>query len=118
MLPLGTTVRSAAVIAWRNSWYASAGSIVSGATIVNLAPVDTMRGSNVKFLHVKPITQTIRSLSSLSDLNVLATRADCFLQANSGAAAGADCANAGAASATVAASARLCATRVFIGWST
>ena len=40
---------------------------------VTFLPVDTTRGSRMKFLHVKPITHVIRSLSSVSGLNVTAT---------------------------------------------
>ena len=47
---------------------------------VTFLPVDTMRGSSMKFLHVKPITHVMRSLSSVSGLNVTATWPVRFLQ--------------------------------------
>ena len=47
---------------------------------VTFLPVDTMRGSRMKFLQVKPITHVMRSLSSVSGLNVTATGPVRFLQ--------------------------------------
>src|SRR4029453_15510472 len=58
----------------------SNGVILLGAISVTFLPVDTMRGSRMKFLHVKPITQVMRSLSSVSGLNVTATCPVRFLQ--------------------------------------
>src|SRR3954465_12381939 len=72
-LPLGTIVRPMVDSATRNTRYASLELILFGAITVTFLPVDTMRGSRMKFLHVKPITQVMRSLSSVSGLNVTAT---------------------------------------------
>ena len=57
----------------RNTFHASAWLIRTGAITVTFLPVDTMRGSSRKFLHVKPIAHVIRSLSSVSGLNVTET---------------------------------------------
>src|SRR3954468_8418103 len=72
-LPLGTIVRPIVDSATRNTRYASFELILFGAITVTFLPVDTMRGSRMKFLHVKPITQVMRSFSSVSGLNVTAT---------------------------------------------
>src|SRR5215475_8030491 len=79
-LPLGTTVRFIVDSATRNTRYASVEDILFGAITVTFLPVDTMRGSRMKFLQVKPITQVIKSLSSVSGLNVTATCPVRFLQ--------------------------------------
>ncbi len=68
-LPLGTTVSPIVDSATRNTRYASCGDIFAGEMIVTFLPVDTMRGSRMKFLHVKPSTQVMSSLSSVSGLN-------------------------------------------------
>src|SRR3569832_1528650 len=80
MLPFGTTVRPIVDSATRNTRYASCWLILSGAITVTFLPVDTMRGSRMKFLHVNPITNAMRSLSSVSGLNVTATGPVFFLQ--------------------------------------
>jgi hypothetical protein len=41
--------------------------------IVTFLPVDTILGSSRKFLHVKPITHVMRSLSSVSGLKLTET---------------------------------------------
>src|SRR5258706_10265018 len=79
-LPLGTIVRPIVDSATRNTRYASFALILFGAITVTFLPVDTMRGSRMKFLHVNPITHVIRSLSSVSGLNVTATWPVRFLQ--------------------------------------
>src|ERR1051325_11354779 len=79
-LPLGTIVSPIVDSATRNTRYASVELILFGAITVTFLPVDTMRGSRMKFLHVKPITQGMRSLSSVSGLNVTATCPVRFLQ--------------------------------------
>src|SRR5258705_1284664 len=79
-LPLGTIVSPIVESATRNTRYASVELILFGAITVTFLPVDTMRGSRMKFLHVKPITQVMRSLSSVSGLNVTATCPLRFLQ--------------------------------------
>src|SRR5262249_52922421 len=79
-LPLGTIVRFIVDSATRNTRYASVELILFGAMTVTFLPVDTMRGSRMKFLHVKPITHVMRSLSSVSGLNVTATCPVRFLQ--------------------------------------
>src|SRR5262249_31861560 len=66
--------------ATRNTRYASVDVILFGAITVTFLPVDTMRGSRMKFLQVKPITHVIRSFSSVSGLNVTATCPVRFLQ--------------------------------------
>src|SRR5882724_7039533 len=73
MLPFGTTVRPIVDSATRNTRYASCGLILFGAMTVTFLPVDTMRGSRMKFLHVNPIAHVMRSFSSVSGLNVTAT---------------------------------------------
>src|SRR4051794_17413370 len=78
-LPFGTTVSPIVDSAARNTEYASSGLILSGAMIVTFLPVDTMRGSRMKFLHVKPITHVMRSLSSVSGLKVTAIGPDFLL---------------------------------------
>src|SRR5262249_967274 len=57
--------------------------ILFGAITVTFLPVDTMRGSSMKFLQVKPITHVMRSFSSVSGLNVTATWPVRFLHAYS-----------------------------------
>src|SRR4051794_13427134 len=79
-LPLGTIVSPIVDSATRNTRYASVELILLGAITVTFLPVDTMRGSRMKFLHVKPITQVMRSLSSVSGLKVTATCPVRFLQ--------------------------------------
>ena len=79
-LPLGTIVSPMVDSATRNTRYASFVLILFGAITVTFLPVDTMRGSRMKFLHVKPITQVMRSFSSVSGLNVTATWPVRFLQ--------------------------------------
>src|SRR5260221_4191174 len=79
-LPFGTTVRPIVDSDTRNTRYASVWLILSGAITVTFLPVETMRGSRMKFLHVKPITHVMRSLSSVSGLNVTATGPTFFLQ--------------------------------------
>src|SRR3954471_16719648 len=79
-LPLGTIVSPMVDSATRNTRYASFELILFGAITVTFLPVDTMRGSRMKFLQVKPITQVMRSLSSVSGLNVTATWPVRFLQ--------------------------------------
>jgi hypothetical protein len=66
--------------ATRNTRYASRWLILTGAITVTFLPVDTIRGSRMKFLHVKPITHVMRSLSSVSGLNVTATAPECLWQ--------------------------------------
>src|SRR5665647_3916035 len=83
MLPFGTTVSPIVDSATRNTLYASPALILFGAMTVTFLPVETMRGSRMKFLHVKPITQVMRSLSSVSGLNVTETCPVRFLHAYS-----------------------------------
>src|SRR5688572_33240517 len=83
-LPFGTTVRPIVDSAARNRLYASAALILFGAMTVTFLPVDTMRGSRMKLRHVKPMTHVMRSLSSVSGLNVTATWPVRFLQAYNG----------------------------------
>ena len=72
-LPFVSTVRPIVDSDARNRLYASWADILFGAITVTFLPVDTTRGSSRKFLQVKPITHVIRSLSSVSGLNVTAT---------------------------------------------
>src|SRR5688572_14428226 len=80
MLPFGTTVSPIVESAARNTLYASRVFILFGAMMVTFLPVETMRGSSMKFLHVKLITHVMRSLSSVSGLNVTETWPVRFLQ--------------------------------------
>ena len=79
-LPFGTTVRPIVDSARGTRRTPRCAVILFGAMTVTFLPVDTMRGSRMKFLHVKPITHVIRSLSSVSGLNVTATWPVRFLQ--------------------------------------
>src|SRR3569623_2844750 len=72
-LPFGTTVSPIVDSDARNRRYASVADILFGAITVTFLPVDTMRGSRMKFLHVKPMAHVIRSFSSLSGLKLTAT---------------------------------------------
>ena len=79
-LPFGTTVSPSVPSAVVNMSYACAGVCLPGAISVTLRPVDTMRGSNTNFLHVKPTAHDSSSLSSISGLNVISTSAARGLQ--------------------------------------
>src|SRR5512140_3413911 len=79
-LPLGTIVNPIVDSETRNKRYASAELILFGAITVTFFWFWRMRGSRMKFLHVNPITQVMRSLSSVSGLNVIATCPVRFLQ--------------------------------------
>src|SRR5437763_9060570 len=79
-LPLGTTVRPIVDSATRNTRYASPWLILFGEITVTFLPVETMRGSRMKFLHVKLITHVMRSRSSVSGLNDTVTTPGLFLQ--------------------------------------
>src|SRR5258708_833561 len=79
-LPLGTIVRLIVESATRNTRYASVELILFGAITVTFLPVDTMRGSRMKFLLKDLITWVMGSLSSVSGLKVTATCPVRFLQ--------------------------------------